>query len=251
MRIKYLDWDSDFFRQKTGAIHHQKKSKVNNHQLKELLNTSKKEGYEVIYFFSESTLPLQEKLCRQFRGKLVDTKILYSKSLLEQEAKKHLVEGICTYQHSVASSLLQDLAIQSGAHSRFHIDPHFSTLDFERLYKQWILNSIKGTFADKVFIYLKDQQEKALLTIKRISHVEARIGLLAVDTSLRGKKIGTSLLHAAENFCMSLGIETLSVYTQKDNHIACSFYEKFGFKELQCQYVYHFWLQKINHENPI
>jgi dTDP-4-amino-4,6-dideoxy-D-galactose acyltransferase len=69
------------------------------------------------------------------------------------------------------------------------------------------------------------------------------IGLLAVDSSMRGKKLGIALVNAAQQWTIENGFTTAQVVTQGENVSACRFYEKCGYRIDKIENVYHFWSQ--------
>ena len=70
-----------------------------------------------------------------------------------------------------------------------------------------------------------------------------KYGLVAVDAESRGRGIGNSLLNCADCFFFDKSADRVEVVTQKDNSVACLFYEKNGFAVIYEQFIYHLWLQ--------
>jgi dTDP-4-amino-4,6-dideoxy-D-galactose acyltransferase len=133
------------------------------------------------------------------------------------------------------------LAIQSGEYSRFKTDPNFGISEFERFYKEWIINSVSGKIADGILIYKNNDRIVGMITYK-IKDNFCTIGLLAVDRDFRGKSIGKLLIGGLINELTGKNISRLYVVTQKANHAACRFYEKCGFIVDKVENVYHFWI---------
>ncbi len=63
-----------------------------------------------------------------------------------------------------------------------------------------------------------------------LSRSDARILMLAVDTRLRGRGLGTVLYREFHRQCALKGIRTITLEVRVSNHIAIRFYQKMGFQ---------------------
>ena len=137
---------------------------------------------------------------------------------------------------------LEALAWQSGAYSRFRLDPRLPATVFQRLYSQWLRNSLDGSIA-QVVLTLKGTAGEAvgLLTLGDKDGV-ADIGLLAVAAEFRGQRAGQRLVAEARRRAAAQGYACLQVVTQGANEQACRFYEKCGFELVDEVNIYHLWL---------
>jgi dTDP-4-amino-4,6-dideoxy-D-galactose acyltransferase len=70
----------------------------------------------------------------------------------------------------------------------------------------------------------------------------ADIGLIAVNTNYRGKKIGETLVRASQMWSIEQGYKFAQVVTQGSNAAACSLYKKCGYALEKVEFFYHFWL---------
>ncbi|GAH69383.1 unnamed protein product, partial [marine sediment metagenome] len=68
------------------------------------------------------------------------------------------------------------------------------------------------------------------------------IGLIAVDSRVRGRGFGTVLIKAAKSWFISRGYQIGMVVTQRKNKAACNHFEKCGFYVREVENFYHFWL---------
>ncbi len=82
-------------------------------------------------------------------------------------------------------SQLNELAFESGKHSRFLKDRFFGVDKFKELYQKWVENSLNGKFANDVLIYKSDDEIKGFVTYK-IKNGFAQIGLIAVSPKAQG-----------------------------------------------------------------
>jgi dTDP-4-amino-4,6-dideoxy-D-galactose acyltransferase len=233
--IDYLSWDSEFFQKKTGRID---LSKSNPEQVKSLLNEAKTRKYKLIYLFTSGNIYIGNDTMIQFKGKLVDKKIVYS---LIFEKVLFSNDRVSDYTSSEITEDLEKLAYLSGAYSRFFTDKHFEREDFYRLYKTWIYKSVKKDLADKVFIIRDSETIEGMVTLK-LNNSTGEIGLIAVSEKSQGKGYGFKLIEACKNWMSLNEIFILNVTTQMENWPACVFYEKCGFVVTKTFNVYHFWL---------
>lgn len=157
------------------------------------------------------------------------------------EYPKNLMYPVDIYNTEHLCEDLVSLAYQSGEFSRFKQDRNFKNNESEKLYYQWILRSIKKEIANYVFVCYDKNKIIGLLTLG-VKKDRTDIGILAVDITYRGKKIGESLVAKAMQTTRDLNFQTIQAATQKDNVSACRFYEKQGFVIEKTEYIYHLWI---------
>lgn len=235
-----LEWDSDFFSRKIGYLN--MSHNLIHDILTNTLRKAKDQGYELIYLFSDQGAELSDEFLNQQGGSLVDRKVIYFKSLINDNEESFAnVQGVKKYVSPELNADLENLAYNSGAYSRFRNDPGFDPNDFYRLYKTWIEKSIQGVIADDVIVAEQKGTITGMLTMKYLSDT-GRIGLIAVSEVFRGQGIGQRIMNFAMLELLKRGINNLEVATQKENLHACRFYEKCGFSVKSITNVYHFWL---------
>lgn len=224
--IKKLSWDSDFFGYKVGAV-----SVEEPIDILLLLDFIKNTDFKLIYLFSNQQ---QNRLSHDIYG---DIKVTFSYDLIDEVYQ--VDENIIDF-NAIRLSNLFDLSLQSGEFSRFKLDINFKNFEFERLYFQWILNSLEGKIADKVFVYSEDLKIKGMITLKMENEC-AEIGLIGVDENARGKGIGKKLINKVKSYAQSKGCEILKVPTQEINKKAINFYKSCGFEIIERKYIYNIW----------
>ncbi|MBD5272014.1 MAG: GNAT family N-acetyltransferase [Bacteroides sp.] len=228
---KILDWDTDFFQRKIASING---CEVDEELIDNAIHKLFKQGIECIYLIMRKPFNTEK-----YDIVLADRKRTYIHSIPEYKELKYLEE--ITIQSPIYdgnSSDLYGLAIQSGEYSRFKVDTHFSTLEFENLYKKWVDNSVNGDFADYVIVAM-DSLPRGLITGKIYSD-KIIIGLFATDHCYRGRGIGSLLMQKILNEAADKSLK-VEVVTQADNRHACTFYENFDFKMADEIYIYHIW----------
>jgi dTDP-4-amino-4,6-dideoxy-D-galactose acyltransferase len=242
--ITYLAWDSDFFERKIGRI-----SLSSAAILEDDLADGKAQGYDLIYVFSENEID------KKYQDKLVDIKVIFEKGL-ENDLTRSVNSLVCGTQNESIFAFcvpqteefdseefenLYHLAYISGEYSRFKKDKKIGEDSFQKLYREWVNNSINQQIADYVLVYEKDKKNFGMVTLKLNTDTSV-IGLIAVDNAAQGMGIGQQLMAECERISIENNIKTIEVATQELNQKAYQFYQKCGFLVKSRQYVYHFWL---------
>jgi dTDP-4-amino-4,6-dideoxy-D-galactose acyltransferase len=132
------------------------------------------------------------------------------------------------------------LALLSGQQSRFRTDHRLPKGSFERLYQQWLVNSLQDQ-KSSVLISGKEHAPDGLITVAW-GQSQAVIGLLAVRQAVQGAGIGSRLLNAVDGEAVRHGARELAVKTQGINQRACSLYLRNGYRETERYELYHFHL---------
>ena len=136
---------------------------------------------------------------------------------------------------------MENLAIQSGAHSRFNMDPQIPREKFVLLYRTWIRKSLAHEMADEVFVIRDSDHAAGMVTVKHNQN-RGDIGLIAVDSMYRGRGYGTLLVRASQIYFINRGCHTTQVVTQKENLQACRLYESCDYTIDRVEYLYHIWI---------
>lgn len=229
MKVERLDWDSNFFGYEIGKI----SIESDDVNFDDLL--SAKDDFRLIYV--ESATPIDNN---EFGS--CYTKITY---FMEVEGDKTIGMGkkdlvIEQYSGNITDQLLS-LTYQSGVYSRFRLDKNFNKNEYTKLYKKWVENSLNGEVADIVEVIKADNSKiMGFVTIK-FKNNNSEIGLIAVDNNARGLGLGSLLIDKVNELSANRGCNKIIVSTQKDNKLACKFYEKNGFNEFETKHIYHWW----------
>jgi dTDP-4-amino-4,6-dideoxy-D-galactose acyltransferase len=239
---KILDWDTEFFGFKVARI---LPERLGSHRLKDTLLSIKQENVILAYWSTDPVDAESETAARYCNGFLADRKVTYSIDAIEindRAASESFETKVEEYSDESVSRELEDLAIQAGIFSRFNIDPQMPAGRFIDLYKLWIQKSVQRELADKVLVVRNAGIIVGMVTVGE-KNGRGDIGLLAVDSSMRGKKLGIALVNAAQQWTIENGFTTAQVVTQGENVSACRFYEKCGYRIDKIENVYHFWSQ--------
>jgi dTDP-4-amino-4,6-dideoxy-D-galactose acyltransferase len=230
-----LDWDSQFFGIEVFGVTLSPGNKEID--IQQLAGTLRDEGAGLVYFFLQQKTPDWQQQLAAIGAILYDEKVTYAKQL--RPLSGTAPEKIELYMGEATDELLE-LAFLAGHDSRFKKDPRLSPF-FERLYTMWVINSLNGSMADKVFVYRTENKIAGLVSCKIGNDKTGNVGLIATAAAYQGKGIGTALLQATEVYYSGNNVATSTVVTQKSNSQACFFYEKAGFAEYKTEYVYHLW----------
>ncbi|MFL0682730.1 MAG: GNAT family N-acetyltransferase [Algoriphagus aquaeductus] len=182
-------------------------------------------SFRLVYLFSEEPLPIENSPIQP-----IDLRLTYFKNLKRQNANS---AEIHSYAGTLTENLL-NLALESGVFSRFHTDPNFVNLEFEKLYQRWIEKAL----TQHEVLLAKNQA--GLVTCSIAEH-DAQIGLIAVQKDQRGKGWGKKLIQAAENFAIQKEAQTMTIATQAANLPASALYKSLGYQLIERKYIYHFW----------
>ena len=124
--------------------------------------------------------------------------------------------------------------------TRFFKDLNFGRLKCAMLYEKWIdrdfeVGQMLGFFPDHL------AEAGGYVTFSQESSEIARIGLIAVEESLRGRGGGRILLDAAMSAAAESGAKKIRVATQGTNVAALKLYEKAGFRVCDVKIWFHRW----------
>ncbi|MBL7929257.1 MAG: GNAT family N-acetyltransferase [Bacteroidia bacterium] len=236
--FKLLEWDSNFFGFPIALI---QKDVLGENELSMALSQLKNQGVKCVYWPASAQHPeLINFACKQ-NGKLVDTKILYSRSLAGFTFTYAEKLYISPYTSDEPDVQLKQLALASGIYSRFLKDERFGSKNFEKLYLQWITDSVKKKIALEVFVSRFQNDFTGMITVGGKDGI-GKIGLVAISEKYRGVGIGNMLMEYTLMWFNKKRYNKVEVATQKENQAACSLYAKFGFSPEKTYNYFHFWL---------
>lgn len=238
--IQNIEWDSQHFNMNIGIYH--VPTQNNSFDLDSLEREAKACHYDVVYVKSKS--PIIELENRQtFR----DERLVYVKNNIRQitpplwlQEQIQCCISIRSNKHKDITKELIQLALASGEYSRYKLDTRFNEECFEKLYIDWISNSVDKDFATDVLVASVKDEDVGLLTYK-ISDNTSTIGLLAVAAKHRGLHIGKHLMHSYQE-SLPPEVAKLKVVTQGANQIARRYYDSCGYSIEDTSYTYHLWI---------
>lgn len=228
-----LEWDSAFFGFPVIKVYD---NEVSERDLSEYLSALKNKA-RLVYYVSSHKIE-SSTLLKKFNGLFVDEKTTFFKEARPSTiADAHIQE----YKEGMNIKDLLSLGVESGIYSRFKIDPNISITKYEELYKEWVINSVSHKLADKVYVYILENQIAGMVTLG-VKNNRADIGIVAVKASFRGRGIGRALLKSADAFSNEKNLSSIQVVTQGANVPAMALYKSEGYSVGKIAYFYHFWL---------
>ena len=226
MKIKSLDWDSNFFNKKIGGIFI-----AEDHTA-----IGDCAHYDVLYVKTFKYLNLKVD---GFSNNYSETKVIFSKEALQpKDPVDTYIESF--FETNKKKEDLYQLAFESGKYSRLKLDSNFTEYEFRKLYRQWVDNSFNLTYADAILVYIMNEKIIGFVTYK-LYEKYGKIGLIAVNSESQGKRVGSNLINAVEIELVNQGISELRIPTQLQNKQACDFYTKLGYHIIERIMINHYW----------
>jgi dTDP-4-amino-4,6-dideoxy-D-galactose acyltransferase len=240
MEIKRLDWDSKFLGREVFAVTLPGVADETP-DLAGMVGSLRDQGASVAYLFVTSDDPGLRRQLSDCGAVLYDERVTFSKRLIAEPQSEVAPgdEAIKVYNGEPTDELLA-LALLAGHESRFRKDPRLHPF-FEPLYRLWMINSLKGTMADVVYVFQPDSGVKGFMTSKVGADGVGNINLMAIDDAWRGKGMGGKFIAAAEAYFMARGVETSTIVTQETNTVACGIYVRKGYAICKRVDIYHLW----------
>jgi dTDP-4-amino-4,6-dideoxy-D-galactose acyltransferase len=235
----HLEWDTKFFGFGVARIMQAAQDEAELSKTLELLRDN---NYRMAYWQISADKHENTRIALTLGGFLADEKVTYVKNLVGiSDSRRISAYTSVTYPDTTPDAAIIKLALQSGEHSRFRLDPKFPRPLFDKLYTCWITRSVSKEIAWEVLVVKEHNDLLGLITLG-IKGDRADIGLLAVAEQARGRGIGRALVTDADWHFAERGYALAQVVTQRCNLGACRLYEACGYKIESVENVFHFWL---------
>lgn len=240
MQFELLNWDTHFFGFPVGRV----SSPISCDEMEEVLARAKSLGIRLLYAAVSSSDQKSIHACEAHGGCLVDQKLTYVR-VLPKTSKPlvvgHQVELLLPPVNKLLEQQLIELSWEAATYSRFRLDTQMPPGIWQKMYSEWIINSLNHQIADSVLVVRKEEQIAGMITVSHKDPVGS-IGLLAVSTLFRGQGIAKRLISSAEDLSIQNSCHSIKVITQGVNRSACSAYERAGFSISLVEIVFHFWI---------
>lgn len=170
---------------------------------------------------------------------------VYTRIPIIKEVKKITTNhpNISSFEGELPTPELFALAKLAGKEGRFGRDSNISKTQYDKIFEEWIINSVNRTVADEVLVFKHNGKVVGFGSIK----IEGENGfapLFAVDRKYEGKGVSFALMRAIENKLIEEKCKYLVSGTQEINKKALSSFKRFGFELQTPEYVYHLWRKK-------
>jgi ribosomal protein S18 acetylase RimI-like enzyme len=224
--VRELIWDSAFFGRKMGELIPVSREPS---YLKNDLDNAKEERFEYVICKLKSQDTSFIMMLESMGFYLTDIGVILS---VESDKFVQKVPSVISRKEKRVETpalnhipMLRKMAKGLFPESRFYNDPFFSKKEGDRLYQEWIENSVKGEAADVVFW----MPETGFITCRKTTGKGGEIVLLGIKKDLRGKGFGAALVRTAMHWFREQRIKNVTVRTQLKNLRALKFYVKLGF----------------------
>lgn len=235
---RHLAWDSDFWGFQMAKL---EGSILLEGEAENVLDWCQANKVRCLYFTADGSDADTLQLAYQAGFKFVDVRVD-----LERDAPVGIMVPTADLpvRRVVETDLEAVKAIARIAHfdTRFFKDLNFDRSKCAELYEKWIERDLES---GQVLGFFPDHRAEAggYVTLLKECGEVARIGLIAVEESLRGLGAGRLLVDAAMSAAAKLGAKKIRVATQGTNVAALKLYEKAGFRVCDVKIWFHRWFQ--------
>jgi dTDP-4-amino-4,6-dideoxy-D-galactose acyltransferase len=235
----HLAWDTKFFGFGVARI---MQTALDEAELSKTLEMLRDNNYRMVYWQIPVGKHESSRIAQLHGGFLADEKVTYVKELVSiSDSRGASAYAAFPYPDTTPDAAMIKLALQSGEHSRFRLDPKFPRELYDKLFTCWITRSVSKEIAWEVLVVKEQNVLLGLITLGAKGD-RADIGLVAVAEHARGKGIGRSLVTDADRYFAERSYALAQVVTQRSNLGACKLYESCGYKIENVENVFHFWL---------
>ena len=232
-----LEWDSQFFGLRIARIegNHLTAQGVN-----EVFQWCGEQKVECLYFLCAPDDDDSVVIAEDTGFHLVDIRLELSCPVPDQPIE--LTEFVRHHRDFDLPELLE-IAADAYTDSRFYYDPKFTRKQASILYREWIVKDCHGG-ADAVLIVPHKESVGGYITCHLESPDLGRIGLVGVNSHMRGAGIGRTLVNASLNYFRDQCVKEVRVVTQGRNITAQRLYQSVGFRTCSLNIWYHKWLDQ-------
>ena len=237
-----LDWDTNFFRRGIARII---PTRLTTEDIAQIQKWSQENLVDCLYFVCDASDENSARVAEENQFRLTDVRLTFELTKFPRPSNELFTEPEIRRAEPVDILQLKEIARHSHLDSRYYFDANFPRELCDRLYEVWIERSCQG-YADAVFVAELDSKVCGYVTCHLKEHNEGQIGLIALDESAQGKRLGQKLVAATLAFFQSRNIERIAVVTQGRNIRAQRFYQKSGFVTCSLELYYHWWINSPN-----
>lgn len=235
---RLLEWDSEFFGFRIARI---EANRIKSAQLPEILEWCKSERVDCIYFLADIGCSETVEAAESVGFALKDIRISYELCNPKRPPLPNVnALGYVRRFKSEDMLVLERIAGEIHADTRFFFDTRFPRKLASRLYQVWLAKSCsdpKGT----VLVLEWEGAVAGYVSCEVDVQGNGQIGLLGVDAPARGYGFGRMLLDAALGWFADRDVQKLTVVTQGRNIAAQRLYQRAGFLIQSTAAWHHKW----------
>lgn len=235
--FELLPWDSGFFGFRVARIN---RADIPPAALRGVIETLRAASVRLVYWGAASP-PGPDHLAG-LNARFVDEKTTLTADFSTvQGIPGSIPPEIEFHDAAMPAADFEALALQSGEHSRFAVDPMIPRAKYEELYRIWIRGSLDRTLARETLVIRREGRAVAMLTLCDKGG-RGDLGLIAVDAAHRGRGYGELLVRAGQRWFLDHGLVRGQVVTQAASPRAVALYQKCGYVVAKVEYFHHIWL---------
>jgi hypothetical protein len=233
--FKLLKWDSEVFQFPVARI---TEPNLNVQSLKSSLKKLKDQNVRLVYWAPKS---LDNKSCHsaeKLGGLFVGINRTYccEISLMVKLKNKTQIQ-LNPVNNSYRNNLIE-LILRRAISTRFFKDERIRETYYGSIITQWIDDSINNNVG---FIYTKSDSLIGYISLNEKNSL-GNIDYIIVDDKLATPGLGSQLLEYGHSWFIDNKYSSVIAITQKENISACKMYEKFGYRVINEESYYHFWI---------
>ncbi len=234
-----LEWDSAFFGMRIGRV---KQNRLTPSEMSQVMDWCRDNQVRCLYFLCAPDHDESVGLAESYHFHLIDIRVelvwrVESLNELDDHGDGSITVRLCRDSDVATLSKIAE-SVYDG--TRFHYDNHWSRVQVQALYREWIVKSCRG-FANAVWVALQGEKVSGYISCHLESPSVGRIGLTGVANDMQSEGIGQKLVKAALTYFAEQGVERVYVVTQGRNLSAQRLYQKCGFRSHALALWYHRW----------
>ncbi len=239
-KVKYLDWDSQFFGFTIGRIHARG---CTGERLSKELERARKEKINFVELFCEASDTESIYSTEGSGFHLADLRLTFIKKLPGDVNEDISLKGL-TFKKAGIEDIDRLKIVGHGlfTNSRYYRYPEFDRNKVDLMFQIWIEKAVKGEFDDELYYLCA---ETGILAFNSLRYKEnaASIGLFGINEAYRGKGLGSLLLDRVSYLLHKRQVTEVNVVTQGKNSGAVHLYQKNGFHLSKITLCYYKWLE--------
>jgi len=233
--FKLLKWDSEVFQFPVARI---TKPNLNIQSLKSSLKKLNNQNVRLVYWAPKSLDKKSCHLAEKLGGLFVGINRIYCCEILSMvQLKKNTQIQLNPVSNSYRINLIE-LILRRATFSRFYKDERIRETNYVSIITRWIDDSISNNIS---FIYTKSDNLIGYISLNGKNGL-GNIDYIIVNDKLAHRGLGSQLLEYGHSWFSDNKYSSVMAVTQKENISACRMYEKFGYRVINEQSNYHFWI---------
>lgn len=231
-----LDWDSRFFGHGVARV---RGDTLTPDRAADIDAWSRRTGASLLYFLARADDPPTIRAAEAAGYRLTDVRMTFERQATTED-REPLTRAVRPYEEDDLRAL-RALARVSYRDSRFYQDDRIPREKADGLFELWTENACRGSPSHVRVAEVAGRVAGYATIDARADERLARIGLIAIDESFRGRGLGRALVESALTCAASWKLDRVEVVTQGRNVAAQRLYQRCGFLTRGVQLQYHKW----------